>query len=1099
MDPIWSFLDPSRRSFEGRGGDILNVGKLRKGGELYYLNSVARGAEDYYTGSGEAPGYWLASGAKDLKLQGEVGEDQLRALLNGHHPDTGERLMNGKPTKRERVPGFDLTFRAPKSVALLHALGGKEASNEVVSAHDAAVTAALAYLEREASNARRGRGGKTRIGSKGFIGAAFRHRTSRAGDPLLHTHVLVANLVKGEDGRWGALDARQLYIQAKTAGYLYQVHLRAELSRRLGVEWGEVRNGSADLEGVSRGVVRAFSKRRAEIEAVVGEGNVGNGKATQVAALTSRKSKDYRVGPNDLVPEWRQRAARLGLDDKALAGLIDRVAYRALTATQRSAIETTLAGSTGLTAQASSFGRREAIQGFCNQLTSGVKVEDIERMADRFLASEFVVPLSARTEGLTAKDSIRVSDGRVIPAGVEERRYSTTDMLAVEQSVIERAIERRLDGCGVVQGATINSALSKRPGLFADQQAMVRRLTTSGQGVEVVVGKAGAGKTYALETAREAWEISGHRVIGCSLSARAAEELQLGSGIQSYTIARLLQDLDHPVLGGLARDSVLVVDEAGMVGTRNMDRLLDHAQRAHAKVVLVGDDHQLPEIEAGGAFRGIKNRLPAIELSEVRRQPFGWEHEALDMIREGRAQEAIDAYMAHDRVVLTKSSEETRHRLIDDWWTTQDDTEPAVMLAARRSDVADLNARARVLMAAGGKLGDTEVQFHGQSFAVGDRIMTLKNTRHLGVKNGTRGTVEAVDAQRRVVTIRRDDGTAITLPRSYLEAGHLTHAYAITGHKSQGMTTDKAYVLGDQTLYREWTYVAMSRGRNDNRLYVVGGIDPEREELGGEVTGVTDPLKELVAAVGRSRAKDLALDSYELEEIRNLTSAQLRQQWEETRSIVDEMPRSVDGDAAQLKAERERLENMLGRQNNIKSQLVDQLRAMSILERRRDRQSVRDLQGRVDDAEDGASAATAALKELEQRELESARTQARRDEWLLENAPSVRRLDALGRELWWREQQQALAAEVAMPQYLVGAVGERPRKPSERAAWHESVKAIESYRERWGVTDQDHPLGDRSDADEQEIDREGVERQLEDLTEISYDAEIDVRERSIEL
>lgn len=1041
----------------------------------------------------------MASGAKDLKLEGQVGEDQLRALLNGHHPETGERLMNGKPTKRERVPGFDLTFRAPKSVALLHALGGKEASNEVVSAHDAAVTAALAYLEREASNARRGRGGKTRIGSKGFIGAAFRHRTSRAGDPLLHTHVLVANLVKGEDGRWGALDARQLYIQAKTAGYLYQAHLRADLSRRLGVEWGEVRNGSADLEGVSRGVVRAFSKRRAEIEAVVGEGNVGNGKATQVAALTSRESKDYRVTPNDLLPEWRQRAARLGLDDQALAGLIDRVPYRALTATERSSVETTLAGSSGLTAQVSSFGRREAIQGFCNQLTSGVKVDEIERMADRFLASELVVPLSARAEGLTAKDSIRVSDGRVIPAGVEERRYSTNDMLAVEQSVIERAIERRLGSCGLADPEILESGLSRRPTLYADQQAMVQRLTTSGQGVEVVVGKAGAGKTFALDAAREAWEASGHRVVGCCIAARAAEELQLGSGIPSYTVRGLLQALDHPVLGGLAPDSVLVIDEAAMVGTRDLARLLDHAERANAKVVLVGDDRQLPPIDSGGAFRGIKNRLPAIELSEVRRQPDGWERDALDLIRDGRSQEAIDAYVAHDRVVIARSADETRKRLIADWWATRDDAEPAVMLAARRSDVADLNARARMVMSAAARLGTEEVEFIGLSFAVGDRVMTLKNTRRLGVKNGNRGTVERIDAARHEVRFRRDDGRVFTLPRSYLEAGHLTHSYAMTGHKSQAMTTDKAYVLADQTLYREWAYVALSRGRNDNRLYVVAGIDADREDVGGEVEAIKDPLKEVVAAVGRSRAKDLALDSYEHEEIRNLTNAQLRQQWEKTRSIVDDMPRSVDGDAAQLKAERERLEAMLSRQNNIKTLLVDQLRAMSALERRRDRQSVRDVKGRVHDAEDGASAVAASLKELEHRELESAKTKARRDEWLLENAPNVRRLDALGRELWWREQQQALAAEVAMPQYLVGAVGERPKKPSERAAWHESVKAIESYRERWGVTDQEHPLGDRSDADEQKIDREGVERQLEDLTEISYEAEIEVRERSIEL
>lgn len=1090
---------PSRQSPRGRGNDILNIGKLRKGGELYYLNSVARGVEDYYTGSGEAPGYWLASGSNDLKLEGTVGEDQLRAVLNGHHPETGERLMNGKPTKRERVPGFDLTFRAPKSVALLHALGGKEASNEVVSAHDAAVTAALAYLERQASNARRGRGGKTRIGSKGFIGAAFRHRTSRAGDPLLHTHVLVANIVKGDDGRWGALDARQLYLQAKTAGYLYQAHLRAELTRRLGVEWAPIHNGSADIEGVSRPVIRAFSKRRVEIEALVGEANESNGKATQAAAVMTRNAKDYRVVPNDLMPEWRERAARLGLDQKALAAVLDRTAYRAPTATDRTRIEAELAGPDGLTSQASTFSRREALQGFCTQLGSGATIEEIERMADGFLTTERVVALSARSEGLTAKDSLRVSDGRVIPAGVEERRYSTNEMLSVEQNVIERAIERRLDGCGLAPAGALESTLSKRPTLYADQQAMVWRLTTSGQGVELVVGKAGAGKTFALDAAREVWEASGRRVIGCCIAGRAAEELELGSGIPSYTVRGLLQQLDDPDLGGLARDSVLVVDEAAMVGTRDMARLLDHAERANAKVVLVGDDRQLQPIDSGGAFRGIKNRLPAIELSKVRRQPDGWERDALALMREGRSQEAIDAYVAHDRVVIARSADETRARLISDWWATTDDTEPAVMLAARRSDVADLNARARSAMSSAGKLGTEEVGYAGLSFAVGDRVMTLKNDR-LGVKNGNRGTVERIDSGRGEVTFRRDDGRVFTLPRSYLEDGYLTHGYAITGHKSQAMTTDKAYVLADQTLYREWAYVAMSRGRNDNRLYVVAGIDADREEVGGEVAAIEDPLKEVVAAVGRSRAKDLALDSYEHDEIRNMTMTELRQQWETTRRFVDGMPPGDGGRAAHLDAQRERTENMLARQRTLTDSLRRELREMGVLERRRNRKMVRDLRQRIDDASKGLSSLELGLEEIDHKAQEVAKAQALQEKWLLENAPKVRRLDALGRELWWREQQQAIAAEVAMPQYLMNAVGERPMKPSERGAWHEAVKAVESYRDRWGVRDSEHALGDESaEKPEQQVDREVVRRSLESLAEVSSEIEVDVRERSLEL
>lgn len=831
---------------------MLNIGKLRSGGENYYLNSVARGVEDYYVGSGEAPGYWLASGAKELGLEGEVTPKALRNILGGGRPSGSKRLI-AEPRK-DRIPGFDLTFRAPKSVALLHALGPKEASNEVVNAHDAAVTAALGYLERTASQARRGKGGRRKIASKGFIGAAFRHRTSRAGDPLLHTHVLVANLIQGADGKWGALDARHLYLQAKTAGYLYQAHLRAELTRRLGLQWQPVRNGAADLEGFSRKVIQAFSKRRQEIDQATAARGQGSGRAAQIAALATRKAKDYSFDPQTLLPEWQDRAEKVGLDLKSIEALLDREIEREITPLQRANIETSLSSATGLTAQASTFGRREAIQGFCGALEAGANIEDIERFADSFLESNRVVALP--------ESQIAPVPGAAEPMK-REPRYSTPEMLGVERRVVQRAIERSLDGVGIADEAALASALETCPGLFADQRVLVQRLTTSGMGVEVVVGKAGSGKTYALDAARAAWEASGHHVVGCALAAKAAQELQAGSGIPSFTISSLRADLEGPSGSRLPERTVLVVDEAGMVGTRTLDWILDHAHNARAKVVLVGDDRQLPEIEAGGGFRGIKDRLSAIELTQVRRQPMGWEREALECIRLGNADQALEIYSQHDRVHIEQSTEATRERLVDDWWETQGDEQPGVMIAARRNDVADLNRRARIKMAEAGQLGDQQIEVNEQCFAVGDRVMTLKNARSLGVINGTCGVVEAINLGCQDLTIRTEAGASISLPGGYLEQGHLTHAYAITGHKSQGMTTEKAFVLGDETLYREWTYVAMSRGKTLNHLYVVAGADPEREDLGGRIAEVDDPVKELVRAVGRSHAKEMALDSFE--------------------------------------------------------------------------------------------------------------------------------------------------------------------------------------------------------------------------------------------
>ncbi len=210
---------------------MLNIGKLGAGGERYYLDTVASGVEDYYTGSGEAAGYWLGAGTAALGLCGIVQAEALRAVLGAADPTSGQRLTRAG---HRRVPGFDLTFRAPKSVSVLYGLADEDVAGVVRDAHDRAVAAALGYLERQAGWSRRGVDGVERVRVAGLVAAAFRHRSSRAGDPLLHTHVLLANLGQAtDDGCWRTLDARQLYRHAKTAGYVYQAALRTELTRRL--------------------------------------------------------------------------------------------------------------------------------------------------------------------------------------------------------------------------------------------------------------------------------------------------------------------------------------------------------------------------------------------------------------------------------------------------------------------------------------------------------------------------------------------------------------------------------------------------------------------------------------------------------------------------------------------------------------------------------------------------------------------------------------------------------------------------------------------------------------------------------------------------
>jgi Ti-type conjugative transfer relaxase TraA len=804
-----------RRRHPGSEALMLNIGRLGADGADYYLSQVVSGVEDYYTGSGEAPGYWLGSESEALGLAGLVDANDLAAVLDGRDPASGESLGAQRGRK---VPGFDLTFRAPKSVSILWGLGRREVSDEVRRAHDQAVLAALGYVEAHAAGSRRGRGGAERINVSGLVAAAFRHRSSRAGDPLLHTHVVVTNLGRAVDDRkLRTLDSRRLYAHAKTAGYVYQAQLRYELTRRLGVEWTPMSNGTADLAGIDEDIIRGFSQRRVEIEASMAARGETSAKAAQTATLATRRAKEYGVSAETLHTAWWDRAQTLGVTSNAVERVIGRVQYREHTDHEHRRSTFRLLGPAGLTENDSTFTRRDVVRAWCEQLPSGAPAKQISALTDQFLERDDVVRLVAHD---------RADDERSAVIRVGEVLHTTGELLATERRALDTAIGRQNAGAGIVHDDQVAAAVVRRPSLGDDQAKMVRRITTSGAGVEAVVGKAGAGKTFALDAAREAWQSAGYEVIGTALAARAAAELQDGSGIPSGTLHGLL---DHLRRGTeLNSRTVVVVDEAGMVGTRQLASLIDHCAAARAKLVLVGDPYQLPAIEAGGLFHGLVNRLPTAELTENRRQHAGWERAALNELRSGDPSNAINAYNEHDRIVTADNAETLRDRLVEDWCHARAEhgADSVLMIAARRSDVDDLNARARIRMKVSGQLTGAELTVNDRSFQAGDDVICLRNDRSVGILNGTRGTVTSVDLAERTLTLSTRGGASLTLPPAYLDASHVDHGYAITGHKAQGMTSSHAFVLGSDSIYREWGYVSMSRGRGTNRLYAVAdGLD----------------------------------------------------------------------------------------------------------------------------------------------------------------------------------------------------------------------------------------------------------------------------------
>ena len=380
---------------------MLSIGKMVARSGEYYIATVANGREEYYTGSGESPGFWLGEGARRLGLEGSVAPDDLRGVLAGISP-RGEILTAGRVDEAKRVAGFDLTWSAPKSVSLLFGLSDPAVAAVVRGVHEDAVDQALGYLERHALSVRRGTGGENSVGAEGLVAAAFTHRTSRAGDPQLHTHVLVANVAKGVDGIWSAPDARLLYQHSRTAGFLYQAALRAGLCRTLGVRFGEVSRGMAELDGVPKALLRAFSTRRREIEHLMGETGATSARSAELAALVTRSAKD----PGDagattvgLRQRWLAQVDEFGLARGRDGGALDHVlgveVWRPPSSGEIDQLLDHLAGPKGLTADHSAFERRDVARLVAEALPRGVRVGDIEVLADRFLTRPDVLAMAS--------------------------------------------------------------------------------------------------------------------------------------------------------------------------------------------------------------------------------------------------------------------------------------------------------------------------------------------------------------------------------------------------------------------------------------------------------------------------------------------------------------------------------------------------------------------------------------------------------------------------------------------------------------------------------------------------------------------------------
>jgi hypothetical protein len=538
----------------------------------------------------------------------------------------------------------------------------------------------------------------------------------------------------------------------------------------------------------------------------------------------------------------------------------------------------------GLTAQASTFAKAEVVKDVAAALPEGGTRDEIETLAERFLNTPDVVPVLPRGEVETSDTVMDVTvdepevpveslvrggmaqpmrrrDGKVFP-GTVDRLYTTVELLATEQRIIEQATAGLVAGRWVVPNRLVEARLRRHRHLTDSQRQMVRSFATSGNTVDIGMGPAGTGKTAVMAVISQLAALTGTPIVGAALAARAAAGLQTATGIRSTSLARLLnQPGDTP---GLPSGAVVVVDEAGMVGTRQLAAVFDLVYEAEGKLILIGDDRQLPEIDAGGLFRALANRLPTIELTDNIRQEHGWERTALAELRDGSVGDAIDAYRQHKRLIIAQDRDDTISRAVGGWYrhvAATGDPTSGLLIGYDNYTVAELNQQARRHLAASRRLNGPTLEVGERVFQTGDRILCCKNQARLDVLNGDLGIVIAVDSDRGTLTVRLDrDPEARELPSWYVGEDHVDYGYALTGHKAQGVTTDRTFTVITGGTDREWAYVAMSRGRQTNTLYLTKPKPCDEQCNHLTHPEPTHALDGLTASLGRSATQTAAVD-----------------------------------------------------------------------------------------------------------------------------------------------------------------------------------------------------------------------------------------------
>lgn len=829
---------------------MLSLGLVSMGQEAYY---VSLGPERYYLNESEPIGTWFGNGARAAGLFGAVEPGQIRNLFLARSPD-GTRTLIDRVDLSRRRPAIDLTFSAPKSVSVVYAMADESVREAIRHAHQCAVQNALEVIQEFGGYARRGKRG-VRQERVDLIFACFDHDTSRALDPQLHTHALLLNIAQRQDQTWGSVATREVFRLKMAGGATYRTELAYGLEQRLGARINRIRSWF-EIDGVPNKVMKEFATRRREIERAVSRTEYTSAQAFAYATLETRRAKEVSSRAA-LLQRWQEIGQRFSFVQATVASILGRSPNRTdsiedrLTPASHAALEI-------LAAERNHFRVADLIQHIMQESQGlGVSSLQVRRFVQSLVQSAELVRLG-------------------VIDGYERLTLKTTAEL--EQRMLDRVDALKNEPWHCITDRHITAALARAKGLSEQQRKAVRRATGSDR-LTVIEGYPGTGKSSVCKAISECYKRSGMRVIAVAPTGKAARALQEVTSIEARTVEGMLRieershwdELKHHAkqLGRAIRKrptyslipsklndrTVILVDEAGMVGVRLMDRLLKVAQEKHCKIVLLGDRNQLqPVLDYGGALAAISQRVGSSVLTEIARQREQWARDAVKDVADGRTREALDAFRTRGFLDIASNRNDSMARMVHDWMR-EGLRNPRSHLAilGTNDEVREFNRaiqskrkRRLDLGLFGLDVGDERIHTH-------DRIVCTKNAPWLKIENGTLGTVRRVDILDREIEVDLDTGIRTRIPLKHFDGIRL--GYAITVHRAQGITVENASVmLGGPMQNHEMTLVQISRARNQTRLYT------NHWEAG-------ENLENLAAQMRRTTQQELAVELQRRQEL----------------------------------------------------------------------------------------------------------------------------------------------------------------------------------------------------------------------------------------